>query len=73
MTVVLKIADSGTGITLNGKLLKAPTEDEIPTRLSHFMRNNRRMNTYPTEGELNDKTDILNISDKNYVYCFFLI
>lgn len=69
MTVVLKIADSGTGITLNGKLLKAPTEDEIPTRLSHFMRNNRRMNTYPTEGELNDKTDILNISDKNYVYC----
>lgn len=69
MTVILKIADSGTGITLHGAQLKAPTSDEIPTRLSQFMRNNRKMNTYPTEGELNDKTDILEISGKNYVYC----
>lgn len=69
MTVILKIADSGTGITLNGKLLKAPTADEIPTRLGQFVRNNRRMNTYPTSGELNEKTDVLTISDKNYVYC----
>lgn len=69
ITVILKIADSGTGITLNGKLLKAPTADEIPTRLSRFMRNNRRLDTYPSSGELNEKTDILNISGKNYVYC----
>lgn len=69
MTVILKIADSGTGITLHGNLLKAPTAEEIPTRLAQFMRNNRKMNTYPTDGELNEKTDILEISGKNYVYC----
>lgn len=67
ITVILKIADSGSGITLNGRELKAPTEDEIPTRLGQFIRNNRKMNTYPEK--LDKNTDILNIDGKDVVYC----
>lgn len=67
ITVILKIADSGSGLTLNGRELKLPTDDEIPTRLGKFIRNNRRMDNYPEK--LDKNTDILNIDGKDVVYC----